>query len=451
VAYSIAMVAIVSNVSIRMLDSFKPRGQTATILVIVTYLEAMVIAPYVVIAASLQQSRPVTSPTRLHEYTVDAGHSPVDFSIGFGLTHVKGRLTRWRGTILYDSVAPPNSSISAIFETKSLDTGWGNRDRHLRTSDFFDVERFPTITFESDRLRPVGNSWVAEGSLTMRGSAKTVAIPFRFVTRAPTRDGQSGPMKLHVAGSVRLARADFGVLGGSTYNSWFDRARAATMADSVDITFEVESWRTDAANVRPEPVDAALRRVTAAGVGAQVQRVRARRDTTDSSLWESIAFGQTFVTLALVLSGKSSEAVTFARSLIDLFPRSPTASLALGFASETAGDRRTAAQAYRRAKEVYAPPKPDPNEPFPQDDSNWYYADAFIRILLEGGTPAQAVVDFARVVAELWPNVGRAHSRYGEVLALEGRRAEADEAFTRALQLDPMDARAMAYRRALLR
>jgi tetratricopeptide (TPR) repeat protein len=108
-------------------------------------------------------------------------------------------------------------------------------------------------------------------------------------------------------------------------------------------------------------------------------------------------------------------------------------------------------QAYGRAKEVYVPPKPDPNEPFPQDISNWYYADTFIRILLEGGTPAQAVVDFARVVAELWPNVGRAYSRYGEVLALEGRRAEADEAFTRALQLDPMDARAMAYRRALLR
>src|SRR5437764_179398 len=122
----------------------------------------MLIVSLALIAASLQPALQVTSELRFHEYTVDAGHSPVEFSIGFGLTHVKGRFTEWHGTILYDSINPANSSIIAIFETKSLDTGWGHRDSHLRTSDFFDVERFPTITFESDRLRPVGNAWVAE-------------------------------------------------------------------------------------------------------------------------------------------------------------------------------------------------------------------------------------------------------------------------------------------------
>jgi Flp pilus assembly protein TadD len=93
-------------------------------------------------------------------------------------------------------------------------------------------------------------------------------------------------------------------------------------------------------------------------------------------------------------------------------------------------------------------PKRDPNEQFPQDDPNWYYFDAFIRILLENGNVQ--VVDFARVVAEMYPDVGRAHSRHGEALALAGRRNEAGEAFARALQLDPMDARAMAFRRVLL-
>jgi polyisoprenoid-binding protein YceI len=409
----------------------------------------MRIAPLILIAASLQPARQDTAPLRLHEYTVDAGHSPVEFSIGFALTHVKGRFTHWRGTILYDSIAPVNSSITAVFETKSLDTGWPNRDRHLRTADFFDVERFPTIAFQSERLRPVGDAWVAEGPLTMHGVTRTVAIPFRFVTPAPIRDGQAGPMKLHVSGGVRLARADFGILGGSTYNSWFDRARAATVADSVDITFEIESWRTDAANARPAPVQAALERIATEGVDAHVQRVRERRAATDSSEWNGIAFGQTFVTLALVLTGKTPEAVAFARALVDLFPGSTNAHLALGLAGGTAGDRSGAPRAYARAKALYVAPKRDPNEPFPQDDPSWYYFDAFVRILLEAGNVAQAV-DLARVTAEMYPDVGRAYSRYGEALALAGRREEAGAAFARALRLDPMESRAMAYRRALL-
>jgi tetratricopeptide (TPR) repeat protein len=210
-------------------------------------------------------------------------------------------------------------------------------------------------------------------------------------------------MMLHVAGSVRLARADFGILGGSMYNSSFDRARSATVSDSVDIVFEIESWRTVAANVRPAPVVAALERIASGGVGAQVQRVRERRTTTDSNQWEGVAFGQTFVTLALVLLEKTPESVAFARALVDLFPGSTNARLALGFASETAGDRKTALQAY------------------------------------------------ARVIAEMYPNVVRAYSRHGEALALAGRRTEAEEAFAKALRLDPMESRAMSYRRASLR
>jgi polyisoprenoid-binding protein YceI len=401
------------------------------------------------IAASLQPARQGAAPVSFHEYTVDAGHSPVEFSIGFALTHVKGRFTQWRGAILYDSIRPANSSITAIFETKSLDTGWGNRDRHLRTSDFFDVERYPTITFQSERLRPVGDAWVAEGPLTMRGVTRMVTLPFRFVTAAPTRTEPGGPMKLHVAGSLRLARVDFGIVGGSTFNSWFDRARAATMADSVDITFEIESWRTDAGNVRPAPVEAALQRIVTEGVEAQVQRVRARRDTTDSRQWNALAFGQTFVALGLILSGKSSQAVAFARSLTELVPSSTNAHLALGFASEAAGDRKTALQAYSRAKELLVRPARDPNEPFPQDDPNWYYFDSFVRILLEGGKGAPPV-EFAHVLAEMYPDVARAQSRYGEVLAVAGRHTEAGAAFDKALQLDPMEVRAVAYRRALL-
>src|SRR5689334_11290825 len=85
----------------------------------------------------------------LQEYTVDAGHSIVEFSVGFALARVKGRFPDTHGTILYDPEHPERSSISVVIETKTIDTGWPHRDEHLRTDDFFDVEKYPTITFQS--------------------------------------------------------------------------------------------------------------------------------------------------------------------------------------------------------------------------------------------------------------------------------------------------------------
>src|SRR5690348_17788416 len=106
---------------------------------------------------------------QLEEYVVDAGHSIVEFSVPFAFTRVKGRFNEWRGTILYDRSNPGRSSVSVVIDARSIDTGWPHRDEHLRTSDFFDVERFPTIVFQSDSLRAVPNGWIMDGRLTMHG------------------------------------------------------------------------------------------------------------------------------------------------------------------------------------------------------------------------------------------------------------------------------------------
>src|SRR2546423_3760510 len=119
------------------------------------------------LAMNLESQAPAV--TSLQEYRVDAGHSIIEFSIGFAFSRVKGRFTQTHGTILYDPVDPANSSVTVVLETPSLDTGWPHRDEHLKTSDFFDVERYPTITFQSTRLRRSRNEWVADGQLTMHG------------------------------------------------------------------------------------------------------------------------------------------------------------------------------------------------------------------------------------------------------------------------------------------
>ena len=188
------------------------------------------------------------------EYAIDAGHSIVEFSIGFAFSRIKGRFTQVKGTILYDPADVAKSSVTVIIETNSLDTGWPHRDEHLRTSDFFDVERFPIVTFQSEQLRRSGETWLAEGPLTMRGVTRRIVIPFRF-PQPPTRSPESRWMILNASGALRLARKDFGILGGDTFNSWFTRARNATMSDSVDIELEIEGWLADHGSARLVVVD----------------------------------------------------------------------------------------------------------------------------------------------------------------------------------------------------
>src|SRR2546430_1792555 len=97
-------------------------------------------APFVRRTALLLSLAPVVAAAQqklgsLQQYQLDAGHSIVEFSIGFAFTHVKGRFTDPKGSIFYDPANPENSSVTIVAPSKSLDTGWGNRDRHLKTSD----------------------------------------------------------------------------------------------------------------------------------------------------------------------------------------------------------------------------------------------------------------------------------------------------------------------------
>src|SRR3954453_11779908 len=105
----------------------------------------------------------------LQQYQLDAGHSIFEFSIGFAFTHVKGRFTDPKGSIIYDPANLQNSSIKVLAPAKSLATGWGHRDEHLMTSDFFDVEKFPTVMLQSTRIRLNGKDFVMDGDLTMHG------------------------------------------------------------------------------------------------------------------------------------------------------------------------------------------------------------------------------------------------------------------------------------------
>ena len=389
-----------------------------------------------------------SAPHTLCEYTVDFGHSIVEFSIPFAFSRVKGRFTSAKGTILYDEANPANSSVTMVIEAKSIDTGWPHRDEHLRTDDFFDVDRYPTIVFQSDRLTRNGDGWLANGQLTMHGVTRPVAIPFRF-PRPPSRSPESGWMVLNADGAMRLRRADFEILGGSKHNSWFNTARAATMGDSVDVSLEIEGYSPDAASQRPASVEAALERVRTNGVQSQIDRLREAKRTRPAETLPGLISGADLVTRGLIASGRVADAVSLSSAFAELFPTETRAAAVHALALAISGDAGGATREFARMKQVFRAPVVDPNERFPQDDETWYYLDQLARTTIEWGYAARGVA-LARTIAELYPGTARAHTTLGVLLAETGNAKGAAAAYARALEVDGRETRALEWRRRLV-
>lgn len=401
----------------------------------------------ILVLAQTLAAAPATQKLTIQEYAIDAGHSIVEFSVGFAFSHVKGRFPQTHGTILYDPAAPERSSVSVVIETRSLDTGWGHRDEHLRTVDFFDVEKYPTITFQSTSVSRSGDSWIATGPFTMHGVTRTIAIPFRFVA-PPSRRPESGWMVFNAAGELKLARTDFGILGGATHNSWFNAARAATVSDTVEVSLEIEGFLPDAASQRPKVIEDRLESTRTSGIATQVERLRQIRATKSDAEFAAYFHGADLLVRGLIADGRVREAVTLSRALTEMFPTLASAWLVHGFAIASSGDARAAAQQYARAKEVFQAPVVDPNEKFPQVDEYWYYNDQLVRAALEWGRLPEAV-GLARAVADMYGTAPRAHVSLGLALALSGDTVGARAAYARALQLDSSETRALEWQRRL--
>jgi tetratricopeptide (TPR) repeat protein len=278
----------------------------------------------------------------------------------------------------------------------------------------------------------------------MHGVTKQLRIPFTF-PQPPTRN-ESQWLILNAVGTLKLARADFGIFGGSAFNSWFDKARAATMGDSVEIGLEIEAWRTDAQTMRVPVIVQRLEAIRTQGIRSQRDRLTELRRTTPDSVFGRYLLGGDILTRALIAERRVLDAVLLSGTLTELFPQGVQAWMVRGAALAVSGDARQAATQYARAKEVFRPTPRDPNERWPQDDEGWYYLDQLARLLLELGYSKQAV-PVARTVSELYPGIARAHTPYGVALTAAGDATGAAAAYARALAIDPNETRALELRR----
>jgi polyisoprenoid-binding protein YceI len=149
----------------------------------------------------------VTTAVRTHQ--IDKAHSEATFQVRHLLTKVRGRFSDFRGTIQFDPAAPERSSVDFAIQAASIDTNEPDRDKHLRSADFFDVEKFPTLTFTSESVTPHGpERFDVKGTLTIRGTARNLTVP---VTYLGTARDPWGNERAAFEAEVVINRKDFGL------------------------------------------------------------------------------------------------------------------------------------------------------------------------------------------------------------------------------------------------
>ncbi len=144
----------------------------------------------------------------------DMPHSYVGFSAKhMVIATVKGQFEDFTGNVFYDEENLENSWVKASINVTSINTGNEMRDNHLRSSDFFDMENHPTITFESTRVEERDEHLVAIGDLTIRGVKKEVEMAFELV--GPI-DGMQGEQRYGANAWLEIDRHDYGVAWSKT-------------------------------------------------------------------------------------------------------------------------------------------------------------------------------------------------------------------------------------------
>jgi len=168
-------------------------------------------------------------------WTIDASHSAAHFAVRHMMVStVRGDMGKITGTVTFDPAKPAAGSIEATIDVTGIDTREAGRDKHLKSADFFDVEKFPTITFKSKRIDPVAaGGFKITGDLTMKGVTKEVVLdaePLR-----PAIKDQRGAARTGTTATTKLNRQDFGI----TWSRALDGG-GVVVSDEVSVTIDIE-------------------------------------------------------------------------------------------------------------------------------------------------------------------------------------------------------------------
>ncbi|MBV9494215.1 MAG: YceI family protein [Acidobacteria bacterium] len=168
-------------------------------------------------------------------WVVDKNHSEVTFDVRHMMSKVRGRFDDFSGTIVADPAKPAASSVEFTIKTASINTNTPDRDKHLRTADFFDADKYPDITFKSTSIAPTKTKdlYSVTGDLTIHGVTKRVTLPVQFLG---TQKDPWGNTKAGFALETTVNRKDYGV----NWNKALDNG-GVLVGDDVHIEINLET------------------------------------------------------------------------------------------------------------------------------------------------------------------------------------------------------------------
>jgi polyisoprenoid-binding protein YceI len=174
-------------------------------------------------------------------WNIDLAHSAIHFSVRhMVVSKTRGRFAKWGGQLQFDSKEPGKGSVNVEIEPASVDTGDAQRDGHLRSADFFDVEKFPKASFKSTKVTEKGEGKLTiQGDLTLHGVTKPITLEASY---EGTGKDPWGGERAGFSATTTITRADFGV----SFNKALD-AGGVLVGDKVELNLEVEALLAKAA------------------------------------------------------------------------------------------------------------------------------------------------------------------------------------------------------------
>ena len=186
-------------------------------------------------------------------FTFDKNHSLIGFRIRHFVSKVEGRFKDFDGTIWIDRQNPSASKVELTIQAASIDTSVEGRDKDLRSENFFDVAKYPTISFKSTKITPRGSdAYDVTGEFMMHGVTKTITVPVKHggFLKVPTRGGMGEKAGFEI--TFPLNRKDYGL----TWNRPLDQG-GFMLSDDVDINIQVEANKQMPEQPRPAAPPAA--------------------------------------------------------------------------------------------------------------------------------------------------------------------------------------------------
>jgi len=176
----------------------------------------------------------LTALAAMERYDVDLDHSTMEFSVAhMVVSKTTGRFTDYTGFIEMDPEAQKVNAIEAVIKTNSVTTNHAKRDTHLRGEEFFNVEKYPTMTYKMKSFRKTGDDYTAVGDFTLLGVTKEIALVGKFngVAKDPW-----GNIRAGFTATGKLNRKDFGMNWSKTLDNG-----GLVVGDDVGIRLEIET------------------------------------------------------------------------------------------------------------------------------------------------------------------------------------------------------------------